>query len=69
MRCLWGREKDAIASKKINKDEKITKDNIAFKRADEGIYPDESRFIIGRTASQDIKENDPITWNKILNES
>ncbi|GAI05896.1 unnamed protein product, partial [marine sediment metagenome] len=27
--------KRTVASKKINKDEKITKDNIAFKRADE----------------------------------
>lgn len=58
--------KRTVASKKINKDEKITKDNIAFKRADEGIYPDESRFIIGRTASQGIEENEAITWDKLL---
>lgn len=58
--------KRVVASKKISKGEKITKDDIAFKRADEGVCPDESRFIIGRTVNQDIEEDKPITWDKLL---
>jgi sialic acid synthase SpsE len=58
--------KRVVASKKIGKGEKITKNDIGFKRSDEGIYPDESRFIIGRTVNQDIEEDKPITWDKLL---
>lgn len=58
--------KRTVATKKINKNEKITKDNITFKRADKGVYPDESKHLIGRTANCDIEEDEPITWNKIL---
>lgn len=58
--------KRTVASKEINKNEKITKDSITFKRADEGVYPDESRDIIGRTANKDIKKDESITWDKIL---
>jgi sialic acid synthase SpsE len=58
--------KRVVASKKIGKGEKVAKDDIGFKRSDEGIYPDESRFIIGRTVNQDIEEDKPITWDKLL---
>lgn len=58
--------KRTVAAKKIGKGEKITKGNIVFKRADEGIYPDESKFVVGKTTSQDIEEDEPITWHKII---
>lgn len=58
--------KRTVAARLIRKGEKITKEDIVFKRADDGIYPDESRFIIGRTAGKDIKEDSPVTWDKLL---
>jgi sialic acid synthase SpsE len=58
--------KRTVAAKPIKKGQKITASDIVFKRADDGIYPDESQFIIGRVANTDIKEDSPITWSKIL---
>jgi sialic acid synthase SpsE len=58
--------KRVVTSKKISKGAKVTENDIEFKRADEGIYPDESRFIIGRTVNQNIEEDKPITWDKLL---
>jgi len=58
--------KRTVASTSIKKGEKITKHNIAFKRADEGIYPDESKSIIGRKVTKDVAEDEPITWDKLI---
>jgi len=57
--------KKVVAAKKINKDEKITRDKIAFKRSDEGIFPDEIRYLINREANSDIEEGEAILWNKV----
>ena len=51
---------------KINKRERLTKEKIAFKRSDEGVYPDEAEFLIGRIAKKNIEVNEPITWDKIF---
>ena len=58
--------KRTVAARFIKQGKKITGDDIVFKRANEGIYPDEGKFIIGRTAGRDIKEDDPITWDTVL---
>lgn len=58
--------KKTVAFKRINKNEKITKENITFKRSDEGVYPDESKFLIGRIAKKDIQKDESITFDKIL---
>lgn len=58
--------KRSVAKKTIKKDEEITKEKIAFKRSDEGVYPDESEYLVGRTAKGEIAENEPITWDKIV---
>ena len=50
----------------IRKGGRIAQEDITFKRADDGIYPDKTRFVIGRTASRDIEEDTPITWDEIL---
>ncbi len=55
-----------MASRAIKKGEKLSQQDIIFKRSDDGLSPDESKFIIGRTASEDIKEESPITWAKLL---
>ena len=57
-------KKRAVAKVNIKKNEKITKDKIAFKRSDEGVYPEESKFLIGRTAKSDIKKDEGLTWEK-----
>jgi sialic acid synthase SpsE len=58
--------KKTVVSKIINKNEKITKENITFKRSDEGVYPDESKFLIGRIAKKNIKKDESLTWDKVL---
>jgi len=57
-------KKRAVAKVDIKKNEKITKDKIAFKRSDEGVYPEESKFLVGRTAKCDIKKDEGLTWEK-----
>lgn len=52
--------KRAVANRDIKKGEKITRDKIAFKRSDEGIFPDEVDRVLGKIAVKDIKKNDPI---------
>lgn len=57
--------KRIVAAKKLNKGEKITRDNIAVKRADAGSYPDESKYLMGRTAKDNIGKDEPISWDKV----
>ena len=59
-------KKRTVARNTLEKGAKITRDKIAFKRSDDGVYPDESQYLIGRTASIRIGKNEPITWNKIV---
>jgi len=59
-------KKRAVAKIDMKKNEKITKDKIAFKRSDEGVYPEESKFLIGKRARYAVAKDDPLTWEKIL---
>jgi len=58
--------KRTVAAEEIKKNEKITKNKIIFKRADKGIYPNESKFLIGRFAKKNIQKDEPISFDKIL---
>lgn len=58
--------KRTVANVAIKKGEKITREKIAFKRSDEGIFPDEIKYVIGRTANKNIKKNEPVTWDKLF---
>ncbi|MEK6704707.1 MAG: N-acetylneuraminate synthase family protein [Bdellovibrionota bacterium] len=58
--------KRTVAGRAITKGTKITKEDIAFKRADSGVYPDEVTTVIGRTAASDIKLDGPITSDKVF---
>lgn len=58
--------KRVVANSRIGKGDTITRDKIAFKRANEGLYPDEARFVIGRVARRDIKANEPITCDILV---
>jgi len=59
-------KKRTVAKVNIKKNEKITKEKIAFKRSDEGVYPEESKFLIGRTAKFAIKKDEGLTREKML---
>ena len=58
-------KKRTVARNTLEKGEKITRDNIAFKRSDEGVYPDESQSLIGRTVNTKVEKNEAITWDRI----
>jgi len=59
-------KKRSVASSTIEKEEVITRQKIAFKRSDNGVYPDESQYLIGRTSKIKIEKDEPITWENIL---
>lgn len=54
-----------VASKDIKKGEKITKDNITFKRPGTGIYPSKVDEIIGMNANEDIAEDTLLTYEML----
>ncbi|MCI7291653.1 MAG: N-acetylneuraminate synthase family protein [Methanobrevibacter woesei] len=54
-----------VASKNIKKGEKITKDNITFKRPGTGISPSEAEEIIGMNANKDIDEDTLLTYEML----
>lgn len=57
--------KRAVAAKEVKKGEKITEDKVVFKRSDEGVFPDEVQYLLGRTANRNMKKDEPITWDKV----
>lgn len=57
--------KRAVAARPLKKGVKITEADIAFKRADDGIFPDEAPSIVGRTAAADIHQDEPFNRDKI----
>ena len=58
--------KRTVAKEDIQKNERITKEKITFKRSDYGVQPDESRYILGRTVKVKIRKNEPITEDKLV---
>ncbi len=46
-----------VASRNIKKGEKISEDDLTFKRPGTGISPSEINNVVGRTAKEDIKED------------
>ncbi len=57
--------KRIVASKPINKEEKITLKNTTFKRSDIGLTPDKNNSIVGRKAIVALQKDDAITFDKI----
>jgi sialic acid synthase SpsE len=60
--------KKTVAAFDIKKNQVIKKNMITFKRADEGIRPDESKKIMGKKAKYDIKKDEGVTLAKITKE-
>jgi sialic acid synthase SpsE len=58
-------KKRTVAHVTLKKGERITRDKITFKRSDEGVYPDESQYLIGRRVNTKVEKDEPITWDKI----
>ena len=44
----------------------VAKDKIAIKRSDEGVYPEKSKFLLGRHARHNIAKDESLTWEKVL---
>ncbi|MHA1482923.1 MAG: N-acetylneuraminate synthase family protein, partial [Candidatus Heimdallarchaeaceae archaeon] len=59
-------KKRVVANEDIKEDEKITRDKITFKRANEGLYAGEVEKIIGRVAKEEIKKDEPLTLDKLF---
>jgi len=57
--------KRTVAAKDIKAGEKITKNNLTFKRADSGFYPDEIKKFFGKKTKYNIKKDEPILKNKL----
>jgi sialic acid synthase SpsE len=57
--------KRTVAARDIEKGEKITRDKLAFKRSDEGIFPNEIGRVLGKAVLKRINKNDPITPEKV----
>jgi N-acetylneuraminate synthase len=55
-----------VSSKKIFQGQKISKEDILFKRPGHGISPDGSDLVVGKTAAVDIAE-DKIITKEMLN--
>jgi sialic acid synthase SpsE len=53
--------KRAVAATAIASGQKVTLDDIAFRRSDRGLMPEELAQLLGRPATRDLAENDPIT--------
>jgi sialic acid synthase SpsE len=53
--------KRAVAATRIARGEIITREKLAFKRSDEGIFPDEISQVLGKRAKRELEKNDPIT--------
>ncbi len=59
-------KKRTVACITLDRGERITRDRITFKRSDEGIYPDESQYLIGRSVNTRVEKDEPITWDKVI---
>jgi N,N'-diacetyllegionaminate synthase len=59
-------KKRTVARKDIKAGERITEEMITFKRADEGMSPEESRYVLGRLAKSNIRMNDPLSWDMVI---
>ncbi|MEM2963777.1 MAG: N-acetylneuraminate synthase family protein [Candidatus Anstonellales archaeon] len=55
--------KRAVALKEITKGEKLSVGNVAFKRANNGLFPEEFELIKGRKTKRNLTRDEPITWN------
>ena len=58
-------KKRVVAKVDIKIGEKITQDKIAFKRANQGLLPDEAHYLFNRKTKEAIAKDQPITWDKL----
>ena len=58
--------RSVVTKRKIKKGEILQELDIDFKRPGIGIRPDEVKYIFGRKANKDIKEDELIRWEDLL---
>lgn len=59
----YATRKRAVALRDIAKGEKLSFNNVALKRANAGLFPDEFGYLIGKKSKKDLQKNQPITWD------
>ena len=59
-------KKRTVAKKDLNAGQVLQQGDMTFKRSDDGVYPDESKYLVGRTLKYDIKENYGITFDILM---
>jgi len=55
--------KRIVAARNIKKGEKISRNLVAFKRSDDGIFPSEITSLLGLTITQDLQKDRGIEWD------
>ena len=58
--------KRMVAARPIAVGTKLSRDDIAFKRADEGVSPVELDYVIGRTLTTNLSKNDGLLYRDML---
>lgn len=59
--------KRAVAAKPLAAGTTLSRDVVAFKRCDTGLFPEEISKLLGHaTINKDIEENTPLVWDHIL---
>jgi sialic acid synthase SpsE len=58
--------KRAVAACAIREGEVLSGQNITFKRSDQGISPEEVRYVLGGTAKKELKANEAITLETVI---
>lgn len=65
MEFFTNARRSLIAKRAIKKGTIITDDDVVIKRPNYGMHPSMLPIVIGRTAKEDIVEDEPITWENI----
>lgn len=58
-------KKRSVASEHIKAGTLLGPENISFKRADNGMLPDEAKYLVGRKAKHDIEKNTSFSWSDL----
>lgn len=54
-----------VAKRRIAKGERLTAENVTWKRPATGISPKDISLVLGRTATRDVDEDSPLRWSMI----
>ncbi len=58
--------KRAVAGRPARRGELLTREIVAYKRADAGLFPEECGPLLGRVLKEDLAVDDPLDWTKVV---